>query len=188
MSLDDRTAASIPIDLVGAIESGAQPDIDLLVRAYYADVFRFARSLLNNSGDAEDAAQETFIAAAKGLDGFRGESKVKTWLFGIALNICRAQIRKRKRGARLQGALQSVFRLQPRPRSPEEQALRSETGDQLRKALEALDEKHRIPVVLFYIHDLPVPEIARMLDTRAGTIYSRLHYARKKLHSLIRDP
>ena len=187
MSLDDRTAASVPIDLVGTIESGATPDIDQLVRAYYADVFRFARSMLNHDGDAEDAAQETFIAAARALDGFRGESKIKTWLFGITLNICRSQVRKRKRTEKLQQALQAVIRIQPRPRSPEEQAVRSETGERLRKALDALDEKHRIPVVLFYIHDFPVPEIARMLKTRPGTIYSRLHYARKQLHGLIRD-
>jgi RNA polymerase sigma-70 factor (ECF subfamily) len=186
MSFDDRTAA-IHIDLVHAFESGQTPDIETLVRAYYPDVLRLAMSLLDDPADADDAAQETFIAAAAGLDVFRGDSKIKTWLFGIAINICRAQQRKRVRRNRLLGALKAVTRLQSRPRSPEELAARGETSERLRAAVAALDEKHRVPVVLFYLHDLPVPEIARILDTRPGTVYSRLHYARKQLHGLIRD-
>jgi RNA polymerase sigma-70 factor (ECF subfamily) len=187
MSFDDRTAAAIHLDITHAFETGQTPDIETLVRAYYPDVLRLARSLLDDGGDAEDAAQETFIAAAAGLDGFRGDSRVKTWLFGIAINRCRAQMRRRARHSRLIGALQTVTRLQARPRTPEEIAVHNETGDRLRAAVSALDEKHRVPVVLFYLHDLPVPEIARILDTRPGTVYSRLHYARKQLHGLIRD-
>lgn len=186
MSFDDRSAA-IHIDLVHAFEAGQTPDIETLVRAYFPDVLRLAMSLLDDPGDAEDAAQETFIAAAAGLDGFRGDSKIKTWLFGIAINICRTQRRKQARRIRLQTALQTVTRLATRPRSPEETAIRHETGDRLRAAIAALDEKHRVPVVLFYLHDLPVPEIARIVGDRPGTIYSRLHYARKQLHGLIRD-
>ena len=186
MSFDDRTAA-IHIDLVNAFESGQTPDIETLVRAYYPDVLRLAMSMLDDPADADDAAQETFIAAAAGLDGFRGDSKIKTWLFGITINTCRAQRRKRFRRNRLVGALRAVARIAHRPRSPEDAAVRSETNDRLRAAIAALDEKHRVPVVLFYLHDLPVPEIARILETRPGTVYSRLHYARKQLHGMIRD-
>lgn len=186
MSLDDRTAA-IHLDLVNAFETGRTPDIETLVRAYYPDVLRLAMSLLDDPGDADDAAQETFIAAAAGLDSFRGDSKIKTWLFGIAVNICRTQRRKRARRSRLLAALQSIARPNGSRRSPEELAIRNENGDRLRAAVASLDEKHRVPVVLFYMHDLPVPEIARILDTRPGTVYSRLHYARKLLHGLVRD-
>jgi RNA polymerase sigma-70 factor (ECF subfamily) len=186
MSFDDRTAA-IHIDLAHAFETGQTPDIETLVRAYYPDVLRLALSLLDDPHDAEDAAQETFIAAAAGLDGFRGDSKIKTWLFGIAINLCRAQRRKHARRRRLLGALEAVARLRSRSRSPEEAAVRNETGSRLRAAVAALDEKHRVPVILFYMHDLPIPEIARILETRPGTVYSRLHYARKQLHGLIRD-
>ncbi|HUF40153.1 MAG TPA: RNA polymerase sigma factor [Anaerolineales bacterium] len=186
MPFDDRTAA-IQLDLVNAFETGRTPDIETLVRAYYPDVLRLAMSLLDDASDAEDAAQETFIAAAAGLDGFRGDSKIKTWLFGIAINVCRAQRRKLARRNRLQGALQVIARLASRSQSPEQAAVRNETGERLRAAVAALDEKHRVPIVLFYLHDLPVPEIARILGTRTGTVYSRLHYARKHLQGLIRD-
>ena len=187
MSFDDRTAAAIHLEIVNAFESGQTPEIETLVRTYYPDVLRLAMSLLDDPGDAEDAAQETFIAASAGLDGFRGDSKIKTWLFGIAINVCRTQRRKQARRKRLQQTLQALTRLTNRPRTPEELAARNEIGARLRAAVSALDDKHRVPVVLFYLHDLPVPEIARILETRPGTVYSRLHYARKQLHGLIRD-
>jgi len=159
--------------------------IETLVHLFYADVYRLSISILNDNHEAEDVTQETFIAAATGLDRFRGDSKIKTWLFGIAINVCRSRIRKLRSRQMLQSALESLHFLRPRQQTPEEAAERTETRNQLQKAIQALDEKHRLPVILHYIHDLTVPEIAATLGVKPGTVYSRLHYARKKLHALL---
>lgn len=186
MAYDKRTAASISLENFGPIESGTELDLEHLVRAYYPDVLRLAQSLLDDPADAEDAAQETFIAAARSLHTFRGESKVRTWLFGITINISRTALRRRKRRSALQKALEAVRLLQPHRSSPEEQAIRNETRRNLMDAVEALEEKQRVAVVLYYIQGLSVPEIAALLETSANTIYSRLHHARKQLHHLVR--
>lgn len=186
MSFEKRITAALPIDHASHIETGETLEIETLVRVYYPDVLRLCESLLDDPADAEDAAQETFIAAACGLKGFRGDAKVKTWLFGIALNISRSLLRKHMRRANLRQTLQSVLRLQSPARSPEEQAVRSETNRQLQEAVRSLDEKQRIAVLLYYVHDLSVPEISKLLETNPGTIHSRLHHARKKLHHLVR--
>ena len=65
--------------------------------------------------------------------------------------------------------------------SPEEAAAQNEAHRQLWQAVDSLDEKHRLPVILRYVHELTVAEIAASLGTNEGTIHSRLHYARKAL-------
>jgi RNA polymerase sigma-70 factor (ECF subfamily) len=71
-------------------------DIDCLVQEYYPYIRRLALSILNDPHEAEDATQETFIAAHHSLAEYRGHSQVKTWLTAIAVNACRSRLRKRK--------------------------------------------------------------------------------------------
>ena len=71
--------------------------VDDLIRTHYAAVVRLATAILDDPEDAEDAAQETFIQLAAHLPEFRGEASLKTWLFSIAINICRTELRKRRR-------------------------------------------------------------------------------------------
>jgi RNA polymerase sigma-70 factor (ECF subfamily) len=63
--------------------------------------------------------------------------------------------------------------------------IRDETQAQLWAAVDDLDEKHRLPVILFYVHELSVPEISVILGVNSGTVHSRLHYARKQLAARI---
>ena len=186
MSFEKRITAALPIDQVRHFETGETLEIETLVRVYYPDVLRLCESILTDPADAEDVTQETFIAAASALSSFRGEAKVRTWLFGIALNISRSLLRKQKRRTKLREALPSVLRLPVPARGPEEYAVRSETSRLLQDAIRTLDEKQRIAVLLYYVHDLSVPEISKLLETNPGTIHSRLHHARKKLHHLVR--
>jgi len=161
--------------------------IEPLVHAYFANVYRLSFSILEDHHEAEDMAQETFIAAAAGLDRFRGDSKIKTWLFSIAINLCRSRLRKRRSRQVLQNAIETLHHLRPRLQTPEEHAEQSEIRTQLWAAIHKLDEKHRLAVILHYIHELSVPEISAVLDVEPGTIYSRLHYARKKLHQSLKQ-
>lgn len=156
--------------------------IEHLVGAYYAYIRRIALSLLDDPHEADDAAQETFIAAFRALRSYRGEAHAKTWLTAIALNACRGRLRKRKTRQALQVALGAIH-LQTRHPSPEETADQNESGELLWQAVDSLDEKHRLPVILRYVHELTVPEIAEVLSTSQGTVHSRLYYAREKLQA-----
>ena len=163
------------------------PLIDELVRCYYGAVVRLAQAILNGSADeAEDAAQEVFIAAARGLDSYRGEASPKTWLFRIAINHCRRKLQQQRTRLALVNALGSALRLFGHEQSPEERAEVSERDRSLWAAVDALDEKHRLVIILRYVQELPVTEIAQMLEVNEGTVHSRLHYARSQLARQIR--
>ena len=154
--------------------------IEALMQQYYPYVCRLAYSILGDPDDAEDAAQETFIRAALHMDDFRGEADQRTWLYAIAVNVCRTELRKRKRRLALEAALtslQSLFGML----SAEETAIKEDARANLIRAIDGLDEKHRIPLVLRYVEQMTAPQIAAVLNISEGTVHSRLHFAREKL-------
>ncbi len=175
-----------PADLDLALQqsrTGGTLDYNELARQCHPAVLRFAVSILNDPDDAEDAAQEALIAAFAALDSYRGEASFRTWLYTITLNVCRKQMRKRKTRGALLNAIESVTRAVTGTHSPEEAAAQSEMQRELWAAVDALDEKHRIPIILRYAHDLPIAEIAELMGLNEGTVHSRLYYARESLQA-----
>lgn len=166
-------------------------DIDDLVRCEYVGVVRLCRAILSDSGapdaddDAEDAAQEAFIAAANALESFRGQSSVRTWLFSIAINACRGRLRRRRARRALANTLAAVQRVFGTSELPEQRAERSDRDRRLWAAVDRLDDKHRLVVLLRYVYDMPAGEIAQALGISEGTVHSRLHYARRELLGLM---
>ncbi len=153
---------------------GEKDALEEMARMHYADVFRFcARNL--NAQTAEDAAQDTFMIAIKQIKKFRGESELRTWLLGIAMNVCRNHRRKLKNSLPLQ----------------EWDYLYNETEDSminaevLRNALAKLDDNHRDVVLLHEMEELTYEECAHILRIPVGTVKSRLYYAFKKLREII---
>lgn len=174
----DRSRASVP-DTAVVIEE--------LVHTYYDAVHRLALAILADSADAEDAVQETFIAAARAVSKFRGDASMKTWLFAIAVNQCRGMLRQRKRRQTLLAALQKLQLTSANPQSPESSVVLSEAQAELAAAVNQLKEKHRLPIILRYVNGLTAPEIARVLKVNEGTVYSRLHYARDNLRKSLAE-
>lgn len=166
--------------------------IERLVQTHQQDVYRLAISILDDPDEADDATQEVFISALRGLDSFRANSSFKTWLFSITINVCRSRLRRGKSRARLSQILQSLIHGEQafperRRRDPESEVIQNETGSKLWQAIQALDEKHRIPIILRYYHDLPVNDIAEMLGIPDGTVHSRLNHARGRLRGQLKD-
>ena len=159
--------------------------IERLVQTYQRDVYRLALSILDDADEADDATQEVFVAALRALDSFRGESSLKTWLFRIAVNVCRNRMHREKGRGKLRQVLQNLFR-RDTPH-PESEAMQHETESALWRAVRALDDRHRIPVILRYYHDLPVAEIAETLGLPVGTVHSRLNHARDKLRTMLKE-
>jgi RNA polymerase sigma-70 factor (ECF subfamily) len=172
--------------LITACIQGDETAIAQLIQEYQLGVFRLALSILNEPGEANEVTQDTFIAALNALRSYRENSSFKAWLYTIALNSSRSRLRKRKALERLQHNLAAIFHVQSQ-RSPtlEDVVVGNEEDAALWKALERLGEKHRIPIVLRYYHDLSVSEIADILNIKEGTVHSRLSIARERLRALL---
>jgi RNA polymerase sigma-70 factor, ECF subfamily len=171
--------------LLARCQSGDEAAIDSLIKEYSPALYRLAYSVLLDVDDAEEAVQDTFIAALRSLESFTGEA-LKPWLFGIALNQCRMKLRRRKALGRLREALKVLFRVTSAgPTHPESAVIANETSALVWRTVCALSEKHRLPIVLYYYHDLPVAEIAQILRIREGTVHSRLFVARERLRKAL---
>jgi RNA polymerase sigma-70 factor (ECF subfamily) len=156
----------------------SMPNLEAIMAEYYASIYHLCISILEDANEAEDVAQETFIAASMKLEDFRGDADIKTWLFSIAINRSRGNLRKRKAQQALKNVLQSVVTFS---KEPEEAALLTEKDEQLWQVVDSFGDKHRIPVILRYVHQMPISDIARILEVKEGTIHSRLFYAHQKI-------
>lgn len=156
-----------------------------LVRGNGAYLERLALGYLGDPDEAEDAAQETLIRAARNLHRYRPGSNLRGWLTVICANVCKGRLRRRKTRQRLLGALQ-VFGLgSAAAPDPETSAIQNDQNRLLRLAVASLPEGQRLVVLLRYVQGLPVREIAAALEIPEGTVHSRLHHAHQRLRQTI---
>jgi RNA polymerase sigma-70 factor, ECF subfamily len=156
------------------------------VNTYRPAVFRLALSFLNDPAEADDAAQEAFVAALRALPSYRGDSAFTTWLYVITANVCRGRLRKRRVRERLAQTLRVLLhRGGVGAGQPEEQALRGEAQAAIARAVKALPEPQRLVVVLRYYHELRLAEIAAVLQVSERTVHNRLHAAHERLHTTL---
>lgn len=155
----------------------ANEAIDALYREHAERVLAWCIRLGGPHVDAEDTAHEVFVVALRRFPSFRGESAQSTWLFAITRNVV-ANARRRaaiRRFVGLDGA--------PEPRSPrplaDDELSRLRQRRQVQHALERLTDRQREVVVLCDLEERSAPEVAEMLDIPEGTVYSRLHSARR---------
>lgn len=145
-----------------------------VVNAHWADVLRFCILMFADETEAEEAAQQTFFKAYTAWDSFEGRSSVRTWLFRIAINVCRRHLTTRKR---FQGErLDHIELAHSETDSRDEQMT-----DKVRQALKQLAPPHRLILTLFCIDGLKHQDIARIFDVPEGTVWSRLHKAKQEL-------
>lgn len=142
--------------------------IDQIVSENYAKVYRFCARRVGDDS-AADITQETFVTMQKNFSKFEGKSKVSTWLFGIAHNLCRNHSRKAK-----QDAVPLENWIDPGANNHENAVCARET---LQAALKTLSEEHREVVLLHEIEGLTYAEIAELTNVPEGTVKSRLHHA-----------
>ena len=142
--------------------------------------FRVAQGVLRNAADAEDVAQEALLRAYRKFDRLKDATRFRGWLvritFRLALDRWRAARRRERRETEW-----SLPEQRPAPPSTEEIAATSEFQARLERALDELPEKFRIVVLLAAIQGYTLEEVAGMLEVPAGTVKSRLFFARKQL-------
>ncbi|MBI3988174.1 MAG: sigma-70 family RNA polymerase sigma factor [candidate division NC10 bacterium] len=166
--------------LLEACRRGDQEAFKGFVLKYQHQIFSVAFRMLRDQAEAEDVAQEVFLKAFSALGGFRGESKLSTWLYRITSRLCLNRLKARKKdAARLLQDDPVLMENSPTPpdRALEERELRA----LLERELQGLSEEQRIVLVLRDIQGLSYEEIAFVLGIELGTVRSRLHRARMAL-------
>src|SRR5262249_43475842 len=137
-----------------------------------------------------DVAQDAFIRAWQALPSFRGQSAFYTWLFRIVINVATDRARQRSARGRAFGTEavpeEDWDRVLVDPGGgPDVAAARAEQRERIRRALDALPERHRAIIMLSDLEGLSYREIAEVLDIPMGTVMSRLHNARKRLRDVL---
>ncbi len=138
------------------------------VLEYENTLYRVAKSMLGSEADCADAAQNALLRAWERLHTLRDPAYFKTWLTRILINECRAILRQRARCAPLEAEI------------AEDEAA-PENSSELYEAVMGLEQKYRLPVVLYYIEGFRTAEIAAMLRLPEGTVKTRLRRAREIL-------
>lgn len=162
--------------------AGDQDAFGDLVMRYERDVFNLTYRMLNNRGEAEDAAQEAFLRAYANLDRYDQQRSFKTWLLSIASNHCIDRIRRRRlTWLSLEEPLPPHPALTSDAPNPEDATLDHERSAEMQKLLDELSPDYRVAVVLRYWYDYSYAEIAEMLGTTESAIKSRLFRARQAL-------
>ena len=152
-----------------------------LLDYYYAPLLRLAYSLVGDSAAADDIVQETLLVALDKIDQYEPGTDLKAWLCRIAIFTSRNTIRRRKLREKWYAIWTRVAALGSPPRTPEQYTADHELAGELWQAVDGLSDKHRLPLILYHVHGMTAPEIAEVLGIKEGTVYSRLHYAGRKL-------
>lgn len=168
-----------------------------VVDEYGDRVFNLTYRMLGNREEAEDLAQEVFIAVFKHIDSFRGDSKFSTWLYRITANHCKNRIKYLSRRhdrnrseydeTYAQHGVESGLTAPTQAPQPDTHLEGRQLERLMQECLAELDEDHRIVIVLRDIEELSYEEICEVTNVPDGTVKSRLHRARAALRKKIQQ-
>jgi RNA polymerase sigma-70 factor, ECF subfamily len=170
--------------ILAACAKGTTAALGVLFDRYQATVYRFISRLSGTDArDLDDLVQATFLEVHRSAANFRGGSAVKSWILGIALNIMRHHVRSEIR----RKAMLSSFAETPMSDSarPDESAERRQLMARLYQALNTLPKELREIFVLCDLEEVRGVDAAKILQVPEGTIWRRLHEARKALRAAI---
>lgn len=180
--------------LVERVRAGDEAAVRALVRRHNRRLFRVARGILRDDGEAEDVVQETYFRAFAHLARFRGEAGFATWLTRIALNEALGRLRRRRPEENGAGMAEAVaddprivaFPAPPSP-TPEAEAGRSQARALLEPLIDELPPAFRVVVILRDVEGMTTAEVATHLGIRAETAKTRLHRGRRLLRAALLD-
>lgn len=187
----------------------AEPSADIIYRAQTGDpealtqliisqqhyVYSIAMSVLKNPEDAADLAQEAFVRLFRALPQYNGESRFTTWLYRLVVNLGRDELRRRGRQVPVvmpaatddaQDELASVAD-DDRWADPALALDSRELRDDVRRALEQLDEHYRLVLTLYYFDDMKYNDISEVLDIPLNTVKSHIRRGKERLAALLQE-
>jgi RNA polymerase sigma-70 factor (ECF subfamily) len=165
-----------------AAEAAARRDFEALLPESGRLAYRVARSVLRNDADAEDVAQESLLRAFRRFDRLRDRARFRSWLVRIAYRIAIDRVRARRRTAQRETLwFQESSRLASAVSSTA-----AAFQAQLEQAVDELPEKLRLALLLSAMEGHTIEEVAALLAIPAGTVKSRLFFAKKKVAEKLR--
>jgi len=181
------------LEWIKRLKRGEPAAFRLLIENHQRSVYQICLRMMNDSTEAEDMAQETFIRASQAIKHFRGDSSINTWLYRIAVNLCKNRIAYLKRRAhkfhdhlpKLEETRGDMWQSRARPAdilgTPDEIAEGHEAQRLINRALQTLPDPLRAVLTLRDLEGLSYHEIVEVLQIPLGTVKSRLHQARLQL-------
>lgn len=181
-SMAEEQASGREKILLARTAEGDQEAFETLFRRFERSLYTYFLRMLQDRPTAEDLVCETMTAVWRGARGFRGESQVSTWIFGIAHKMAASVLRRR----RPQVSLEEVDAAPSRD-GPEEAGERADVAAKIRRALATLSAAHREVIELTFYREFSYPEIARILGVPVNTVKTRMFYARQKLKIALQE-
>lgn len=175
-------------ELLIQLQDGNRRAFEMLLREQQTRIVNVAYSLLHNREDAEEVAQDVFIEVYRSIANFRGDSKLSTWLYRIAVNKA-LNYRRRKRTSLIayfeQMMLSGGLQIEDSSPLPDAKLVAEERTKILHKAIDALPEKQRIAFTLQKYEDLSQEEIAEVMQTTVSAVESHLYRAKRELQKTL---
>lgn len=159
-------------------------EIENLIDLYSKDVFRFCYKLCQNKENAEDLYSQTFLKVLEKTFFINFNKNPKSFLFSIAFGIYKNNLKKQKRRQEIlpQTNIMEIEEINLKSDfNTENQILDLNEKEILKKLINNLEDKFKIPIILFYFFDMPLNDISKVLKLPLGTVKSRLNRAKKHL-------
>ncbi len=167
-----------------------------LVRQFERRVFGLVFRMLGSREEAEDLAQEVFVQVFKAIDQFRGESKLSTWIYRIAINLCKNRNKYlQRRHAHQQDDIEALGDRAPMSSAkgttagsiarPDDMLVGLQVERIVQDAIQQLEEDFREVLILRDVEDMSYEEIGEITGLPSGTVKSRIHRARERLREAI---
>ncbi|MCF7808361.1 MAG: sigma-70 family RNA polymerase sigma factor [Candidatus Marinimicrobia bacterium] len=175
--------------LIAAFQQDDENAFVLLVERYRDRLINFVYRFLNDMTDAEDLVQETFVKVYRKKHSYREIAKFSTWIYTIAGNLARSELRKRKRRKTYTmsslGYEDTEFTPVDTGKDTEGIVFNSYAGEEIMKAIDQLPEPFKTITILRDIQELSYEDISTILDIPMGTVKSRVNRARLKLQETL---
>jgi RNA polymerase sigma-70 factor, ECF subfamily len=166
-------------ELVAKSISGDTDSFNELILRWERPIYALAYRQIGREEDARDVCQETFLRAYRALGGFRGQAKFSSWLYRIALNLCRDWVRRERRAHFVQppedAELTDLAAEQEPSESIEDLVVRHDLALAVERAMKKLPEEQRMAIVLKEYHGLTFQEIADLIGCPLSTVKTRLY-------------
>ncbi len=173
-------------DLIARVRRGDDEAFRLIFERYARPIISFIYDMVGERGIAEELTQETFVRAYKNIGGLRDDTKLSTWLFGIAKNVARESLRSRRaadRNVNLDD--QAVKELRDKSLAPDGQLLDKELSRTIHDALAQLDEDKRLIFTLKVLQQQSYEQIAGITGFSIPKLKTDLHRARREMRRLL---
>src|SRR5436190_8558635 len=166
-------------ELVARSIRGDADSFNQLILRWERPIYALAYRTIGREEDARDVCQETFLRAFRALKGFKGQAKFSSWLYRIALNLCRDWVRRERRQPIAQAPegvdlIELASEATP-SETVEDLVARQEISAAVARAMAGLPEEQRTAIILKEYHGLTFQEIADMLDCPLSTVKTRLY-------------